>query len=425
MKLCLCDAPPTTQTSCFATERSSTVPRFLPAGHRGCASVGLRSLRRTWLQSLGPLGRSAELVDLAGGLLLPGFKDAHVHPVLAGLELSRCDLTAATDRPEYLAASRAYAARAPGRGVDHRRRLVDGGLPRRHAAPAGRSTRSSRTARCSCPTATPRRLGQHPRAGARRHRRAHPGPGRRPDRARRRRRRRRARCRRARWTWSARLMPAATAAEQVRRAARRPALPALARHHRLAGRHRRRLRRHARPARRLPAGRRPRRADGPGGRRAVVGPGPRRRADRRSCSSAASGGPGRALPRHQRQDHAGRRRARTSPPRCSSPTWTAHGCATGDSRARLRRPGRAARGTSPRSTRRASRCTSTRSATAPSARRSTRSRRPARRTARRQPAPPRAPAGRPPRRRAAVRRRSARPPTASRCGPRTSRRWTS
>src|SRR6478735_5070777 len=35
----------------------------------------------------------AEVVDLAGGLVLPGFQDAHVHPVQGGVERMRCDLT--------------------------------------------------------------------------------------------------------------------------------------------------------------------------------------------------------------------------------------------------------------------------------------------------------------------------------------------
>lgn len=41
----------------------------------------------------------AEVVDLAGGLLAPGFTDAHVHPVQGGLERIRCDLSEAGDGP--------------------------------------------------------------------------------------------------------------------------------------------------------------------------------------------------------------------------------------------------------------------------------------------------------------------------------------
>ncbi len=59
----------------------------------------------------------AEVVDLAGGLLAPGFVDAHVHPVLGGLERIRCDLSEAGDRPEaraaYLDLLSSYAAAHP------------------------------------------------------------------------------------------------------------------------------------------------------------------------------------------------------------------------------------------------------------------------------------------------------------------------
>ncbi len=54
-------------------------------------------------------------VDLAGGLLLPGFQDAHVHPVQGGLERLRCDLSEIDTRGGYLAAVRAYADANPDR----------------------------------------------------------------------------------------------------------------------------------------------------------------------------------------------------------------------------------------------------------------------------------------------------------------------
>lgn len=60
-------------------------------------------------------GPRTEVVDLAGRLLLPGFQDAHVHPIPAGLELSQCDLTGARTAHETLAAVRAYADAHPER----------------------------------------------------------------------------------------------------------------------------------------------------------------------------------------------------------------------------------------------------------------------------------------------------------------------
>lgn len=54
-----------------------------------------------------------EVVDLAGGLLAPGFVDAHVHAVQGGLERIRCDLSGATTREDYLATIASYAAANP------------------------------------------------------------------------------------------------------------------------------------------------------------------------------------------------------------------------------------------------------------------------------------------------------------------------
>ena len=58
-------------------------------------------------------GRHVEVVDLAGGLVSPGFVDAHVHAVQGGLERLRCDLSGWSSRSEYLAAVAAYAAARP------------------------------------------------------------------------------------------------------------------------------------------------------------------------------------------------------------------------------------------------------------------------------------------------------------------------
>ncbi len=58
-------------------------------------------------------GPDVHVVDLAGGLLAPGFTDAHVHPIQGGLERLRCDLSELGTREEYLAAIREYADRNP------------------------------------------------------------------------------------------------------------------------------------------------------------------------------------------------------------------------------------------------------------------------------------------------------------------------
>ncbi len=54
-----------------------------------------------------------EVIDLAGGLLSPGFVDAHVHAVQGGLERNRCDLSEGSTRQDYLATIKAYAAANP------------------------------------------------------------------------------------------------------------------------------------------------------------------------------------------------------------------------------------------------------------------------------------------------------------------------
>ena len=60
-------------------------------------------------------GPGTQVVDLAGRLLLPGFQDAHVHPVPAGLELTQCDLTGTRTAQDTLATVRAYAEAHPER----------------------------------------------------------------------------------------------------------------------------------------------------------------------------------------------------------------------------------------------------------------------------------------------------------------------
>jgi len=59
------------------------------------------------------IGPGTEVVDLAGKLLLPGFQDAHVHPVLGGTTLRLCDLHDLHTAEEYLAAVADYAQRHP------------------------------------------------------------------------------------------------------------------------------------------------------------------------------------------------------------------------------------------------------------------------------------------------------------------------
>ncbi|GAA3274283.1 amidohydrolase [Paenarthrobacter aurescens] len=52
-------------------------------------------------------------VDLDGQLVIPGFQDAHIHPIFAGIELLQCDLTQARSAEEAVAAVARYAADNP------------------------------------------------------------------------------------------------------------------------------------------------------------------------------------------------------------------------------------------------------------------------------------------------------------------------
>jgi predicted amidohydrolase YtcJ len=77
---------------------------FLPAG----TAVRVRG------NSIADVGEqlaldAAEPVDLHGGTLLPGFIDAHAHPVFAGNQLRHCDLRDATTMEGYVELIRAYA----------------------------------------------------------------------------------------------------------------------------------------------------------------------------------------------------------------------------------------------------------------------------------------------------------------------------
>lgn len=73
----------------------------------------------------------ASLVDLDGGTLLPGFIDAHVHPVYAGDQLRRCDLREGRTAQDYLDIIAEYARAHPGTG------WITGGGWSMDAFPAG------------------------------------------------------------------------------------------------------------------------------------------------------------------------------------------------------------------------------------------------------------------------------------------------
>ncbi|MDV9190255.1 amidohydrolase [Streptomyces sp. SR27] len=81
------------------------------------------------------IGPSTEVVDLTGKLLVPGFQDAHVHAVFAGVELAECDLTETVGVDDYVNLIRAYADAHPDRawitGGGWSMESFEGGLPTR------------------------------------------------------------------------------------------------------------------------------------------------------------------------------------------------------------------------------------------------------------------------------------------------------
>jgi predicted amidohydrolase YtcJ len=83
----------------------------------------------------GWIGPGSRVVDLRGRTVTPGFGDAHVHPVGAGLGRLRCDLSGSRGLPAYLEVVAAYAASHPDeswiRGDGWSMADFPGGVPRR------------------------------------------------------------------------------------------------------------------------------------------------------------------------------------------------------------------------------------------------------------------------------------------------------
>ncbi len=85
-------------------------------------------------------GRGTQVVDLVGGMLVPGFQDAHIHPVQGGLERLSCDLSGVETEQEYVDVVRTYAEDHPGggwiTGGGWMLAAFDGGLPRKETLDA-------------------------------------------------------------------------------------------------------------------------------------------------------------------------------------------------------------------------------------------------------------------------------------------------
>ncbi|MFG2030175.1 amidohydrolase [Streptomyces sp. NPDC048825] len=93
-------------------------------GRRYVTGVGTRpggvAVRDGRIVAVGPdsdvadaAGPAAEIVDVGGGLISPAFGDAHLHPIVGGMELGQCHLDHCTSAEECLEAIAAYAADHP------------------------------------------------------------------------------------------------------------------------------------------------------------------------------------------------------------------------------------------------------------------------------------------------------------------------
>ncbi|MGY1495625.1 amidohydrolase [Streptomyces sp. QTS52] len=115
-------------------------PVFAPGSPTAVAVTGGRitAVGRAEVHDL--IGPGTEVVDLAGRLLLPGFQDAHVHPLPAGLEMTQCDLTGAKTAEDTVATVRAYALAHPERewitGGGWSMEAFEGGAPTRESLDA-------------------------------------------------------------------------------------------------------------------------------------------------------------------------------------------------------------------------------------------------------------------------------------------------
>ncbi|MEO7665284.1 MAG: amidohydrolase [Candidatus Limnocylindrales bacterium] len=85
-------------------------------------------------------GPRTRVVDLRGRTVLPGFTDAHSHPISGGLRHVECDLDRFSRAEDHVAAVARYAAANPGKawivGDGWSMETFPGGLPRREALDA-------------------------------------------------------------------------------------------------------------------------------------------------------------------------------------------------------------------------------------------------------------------------------------------------
>ena len=105
-------------------------------------------------------GSGTDVVDLAGGMLVPGFQDSHVHPVGGGIDMLQCDLHRSRLRRGVPGGHQGLRRGQPGCPLDPRRRLGDGRVPRRHPHEGGPRRCGGRPTRVPPQSGRARGLGQ-------------------------------------------------------------------------------------------------------------------------------------------------------------------------------------------------------------------------------------------------------------------------
>jgi predicted amidohydrolase YtcJ len=99
-----------TNGACYTVDAAGRWAQAVAVRDGRIAAVGTDAELR---QLVGP---GTEVVDLDGRMLIPGFQDAHVHPVGGGLQLLRCDLSGLMTAGDYLRAIGEYADQHPADG---------------------------------------------------------------------------------------------------------------------------------------------------------------------------------------------------------------------------------------------------------------------------------------------------------------------
>ncbi|HBA83704.1 MAG TPA: amidohydrolase [Verrucomicrobia bacterium] len=75
------------------------------------------------------IGSRTEVIELNGRMVLPGFHDSHIHPLIGGVNLIECDLAELDSLPAYLERIQAYASAHPAKSFIRGHGWVHGHFP--------------------------------------------------------------------------------------------------------------------------------------------------------------------------------------------------------------------------------------------------------------------------------------------------------